>query len=273
MAVQLACGHEVADEHQTHYCAYLRLDELLRLQPTSDALAHPDERYFITIHQVFELWFAQTIFDLRRLIAAMDADNVGLATWLAQRVARITSLFTPTIELLEMMAPGDFFAFRAHLEPASGSESEQFREIEFLAGLRDPAYRRMLEAPLSDAPGGAVVALWTERLQAAWDARSVNDALTDLLARRGVAARDLYVTVAPQPNPHVDVFLLAEALLDFDERFTVWRAAHARSAERAISAETHGTGHTTGVRYLNAAAARPHFFPALWHARAELAEP
>ncbi len=270
MTVRLPCGHEVVDAQQTHYCDYLRLDALAALQPADDELRHPDERLFLTTHQAFELWFRQIIFDLRRAIAALDTDNVTLATSLTQRITRIVGLFAPMLHALETMTPADFFAFRAALAPASGSESQQFREIELLAGLRDPAYLRYLQAPLGEGADGNPVNQWTERARAAWEARSLEAALTDLLARRGVSAPDLYV-VAPAPNPHADLFLLAEALLDFDEAFATWRYAHARMAERVIGHDTTGTGHTTGVRYLDHAANRPHFFHALWQARNMLA--
>ncbi|HBY95675.1 MAG: tryptophan 2,3-dioxygenase family protein [Ardenticatenaceae bacterium] len=271
MPVKLACGHEVVDEHQTHYCRYLRLKELLQLQPRTDELRHPDEHLFVSTHQTFEIWFKQVLFDLPRIIAALDADNVGLATWLAKRITRISALFTPMIQVLESMAPSDFFAFRPFLAPASGTESEQFRAIEILAGLRDPAYLRYLQMPLDESPEGNQVYLWTERLHTLWESRSVNDALMDLLERRGTSPADIY-TVAPAPNPNFDLFLLAEALLDFDETFTLWRTAHARMAERALGADIKGTGHTSGVRYLDYAATRPHFFPALWKARTVLWE-
>lgn len=271
MPVKLPCGHEVVTADQTHYCEYLRLNELLRLQPSSDELHHPDEHLFVCTHQTFEIWFKQLLFDLPRIIAALDADNVGLATWLSKRIARIAALFTPMIQVLESMAPSDFFAFRAHLAPASGTESEQFRAIEILAGLRDPAYLRYLQMPLAEDPEGNQTFMWTERLRRLWESRSVNDALMDLLERRGVTAADIY-TVAPTPNPNSDLFLLAEALLDFDEIMTLWRTAHARMAERALGADIKGTGHTSGVRYLDYAATRPHFFPQLWKARTVLWE-
>jgi tryptophan 2,3-dioxygenase len=271
MGITLPCGHEVVTADQVHYCNYLRLAELLRLQPTADQTHHPDEHLFVSTHQAFEIWFKEVLFEVPRIITALDASDIGLAIWLVRRITHIVTLFTPMVQILETMAPGDFFAFRAHLAPGSGTESQQFREIEILAGLRDPAYRRYLETPIEADPAGNQTLLWTARLQALWENRSLNDALMDLLQRRGVTAVDIY-TVAPTPNPHADLFLLAEALLDFDETFGLWRTAHARMAERAIGTDVQGTGHTSGVRYLDHAAGRPHFFPALWQARTTLWE-
>lgn len=269
MPVRLACGHKVAEEGQTHYCDYLRLTDLLGVAPAE--VQHPDEHLFISVHQSFEIWFRQLLVDLPRLIAALNDDDVGLATWLAQRITTIARLFPPTIQVLERMLPSDFFAFRAHLAPASGTESLQFHAVELLSGLRHEPYRKHLEQPVEQRPEGNRTLLWTERLLELWDAPSVNSALVELLARRGIVAADIY-TVAPERNQHADLLLLAEALLDYDEAMRLWRTAHARTAERAIGPDLPGTSHTSGVRYLDYAANRPYFFPALWEARTTLWE-
>lgn len=268
---KLSCGHIVNDPNQTHYCDYLHLADLLRLQPTRAEVRHPDEHLFVVTHQAFELWFAQLRFDLPRLIEALQGDDVALATWLAQRCAAVTRLFAPMMQVLETMTPTDFFAFRAHLSPASGTESQQWHEIEILAGLRDEAFRRGLAADLSPhLDRGSQVYLWTEELEALWAQPSVASAMNDLLAHRGVAAADIY-QIAPQQNPHGDLMLLSEALMDFDEAFRLWRFSHARTAERSIGPSNEGTAHTSGVRYLDYVAFhRPHFFPALWEARSTL---
>lgn len=267
----LPCGHRVNHPEQTHYCSYLQLDELLRLQPTPEQVRHPDEHLFVVTHQSFELWFAQLRWDLPRVIDALDRDDVGFATWLVNRCTAITRMFAPMMRALESMTPTDFYAFRAHLSPASGTESSQWHEIELLAGSREPAFRRYLEMELSeDHASGPQAQLWTERLSTLWDGPSVASACDALLARRGVAPADVY-QLAPSDNPHGDLVLLAEALLDFDEEVKIWRFVHARTAERTVGPDTEGTGHTTGVRYLDRmATGRAMFFPTLWEARAEL---
>lgn len=269
MTYTLPCGHAVAHEDQIHYCSYMRLHDLLRLQPTGTTLRHPDEHLFVGIHQVFELLFGQILYEMTRIIDALDGDNLGLAILLVHRITRIAALFAPISHVLETMTFSDFFAFRADLAPASGSESEQFREIELIAGLRDKQWRRLLETPISESPDGNQTYMWTERLQHLWDSRTINDAFSDLLARRAVPVPTLYV-VAPAVNAHPDLFLLAEALLDFDETFSEWRYTHARMAERTIGAGTQGTGNTSGVKYLDHVATRQiHLFPVLWQARSE----
>jgi tryptophan 2,3-dioxygenase len=270
---KLSCGHVVADAEQTHYCSYLRLEELLSLQPGRDEVRHPDEHLFVVTHQSFELWFAQLRFDLRRIIEALHNDDVSLATWLVRRCVAVLKLFSPMMRMLETMSPSDFFAFRDYLEPASGTESSQWHEVELMAGLRDETFRRFLEAePLDESGHGMPSKLWTDRLDELWDEPSVASELSGLLERRGVEAADLY-RVSPEKNPHGDLFLLAEALLEFDEEFRIWRFAHARTAQRAIGPDIKGTGHTSGVSYLDRVAThRADFFPELWKARQTLWE-
>jgi tryptophan 2,3-dioxygenase len=270
---KLSCGHVVGDPDQAHYCDYLRLGQLLSLQPDRDQLRHPDEHLFIVTHQSFELWFAQLRFDMRRIIEALQNDDVSLATWLVRRCVDILKLFSPMMRVLETMASGDFFAFREHLEPASGTESSQWHEVELMAGLRDETFRRFLETePDEDPSRGIPSMLWTDSLQELWEQPSIASALSELFKRRGVEAAGVY-KVAPGENPHGDLFLLAEALLDFDEEFRIWRFAHARTAQRAIGPDTKGTGHTSGVSYLDRVAThRADFFPELWKARQKLWE-
>ncbi len=269
----LPCGHAVRDPDQVHYCRYLHLDELLRLRPEEDQLRHPDEHLFVVTHQSFELWFSQLRFDLRRIIEALQRDDTGLATWLAQRCTAIARLLSPMMRVLETMTPSDFYAFRAHLSPASGTESWQWHEVELLVGAREERFRKYLESELSDVAGSGTQAyLWTERLEALWEAPSVASACLELFERRGIRPAEAY-RVAPSDNPHADLLLLSEALMDFDEEIKVWRFIHARTAERTIGVDNLGTGHTSGVRYLDMAALhRELYFPFLWEARRVLWE-
>lgn len=268
--IELACGHRVSEGHEaTHYCKILGLDTLLRLQPYGQQSCHPDHHLFILVHQAMELWLRQLVVDLRGLIEALDEDDVGRSIWLAQRLSRVTSLLTPATTLMESIPPSDFLVFRDHYGSTSGGDSIQFREIEILAGVRDPAYRRFLEATVGSDASGMLVR-WTNHLRECWEGRTVDQAFNDLLGRRSLAIADLYTT-APARNHHFALFTLAEALLDFDEHFVCWRMAHARVAERAIGPLAKGTGYTVGVRYLDATVNR-RFFPGLWASRTTLLE-
>jgi tryptophan 2,3-dioxygenase len=266
----LPCGHEVSDANQVHYCSYLRIPELTGLQPQEDQLKHHDELLFIITHQAFELWFKLILHELAAATELLAADNAGYATWLMQRVNQIVRLLIEQIHITETMAPQDFFAFRAALSPASGTESLQYREIEIRSGLRDTArYRPALEAapgpPGSESPQTRVL---TASLAAAWDQPSLHDAFMDMLRRRGVQVVQIYAPL--DRSRHHDLFLLAETLLEYDELFNLWRTHHRAMVERALSGATKGTGHTTGVRYLDRTLTYPHFFPELWDARATL---
>jgi tryptophan 2,3-dioxygenase len=244
--------------------------ELTDLQPPDAQLKHHDELLFIITHQAFELWFKQILHELAAATRLLDADNVGYATWLMRRVTQIVRLLIEQIHIVETMAPQDFFAFRAALSPASGTESLQYREIEIRSGLRDTArYRPALEVapgpPGSEAPQTRVL---TAELAAAWEQPSLHDAFMGLLERRNVTVEQVYAPL--DRSRHHDLFLLAETLLEYDELFNLWRTHHRAMVERALSVETKGTGHTTGVRYLDRTLSYPHFFPELWDARATL---
>jgi tryptophan 2,3-dioxygenase len=266
----LPCGHEVSDPQQVHYCSYLRVPELLALQPPDDTLKHHDELLFIITHQAFELWFKLILHELKSVIELLEQDNAGYATWRMRRVNQIVRLLIEQIHMTETMAPRDFFAFRAALSPASGTESLQYREIEIRSGLRDTArYRPALDIPPgpagSEAPQTRIL---TKQLAEAWAQPSLHDAFMGLLQRRSLDVAAIYAPL-DRSRQH-ELFLLAETLLEYDELFNLWRVHHRAMVERALSGATKGTGHTTGVRYLDRTLTYPHFFPELWEVRATL---
>ncbi|HTC81252.1 MAG TPA: tryptophan 2,3-dioxygenase family protein, partial [Acidimicrobiia bacterium] len=123
-----------------YYWSYLHLDQLLSAQvPLSDPPAH-DEVLFIVVHQAFELWFKQILFELDAVLAVMGQDvvaekDMGEVVAHLMRITRIQRLLTDQIEVLETMTPLDFLEFRDVLIPASGFQSVQFRLIENKLGL------------------------------------------------------------------------------------------------------------------------------------------
>ncbi|MDQ3879419.1 MAG: tryptophan 2,3-dioxygenase family protein, partial [Actinomycetota bacterium] len=122
------------------YGGYLKIPELLQLQQLlSDPAAH-DELLFIVVHQVFELWFKELLWELEATRDALDADLVARARHYLARVHSIERALVQQVEVLESMSPQDFLQFRTHLAPASGFQSVQFREIEFISGLQDARY-------------------------------------------------------------------------------------------------------------------------------------
>lgn len=237
----------------THYADYLRLDDLLATQqPLSD---HPDELHFIVVHQVHELWFKLALHHLERARQSIQADSLVEAVRLIEQVTAIMDMLVGAVEHLQTLPPASFQRFRSLLAPGSGLQSYQFRELEFLAGRRDEEHIAWVRRVLShDAH--------LKRVERRLEQPSLADALDDLLHRRGVAdLAALYADPAAAP----DLYLLCEALSEFDQRVTRWRFSHIQLVERTIGAGAVGTGGTTHDYLTATLAAR--LFPALWAAR------
>src|SRR5882672_10387070 len=126
------------------YGTYLKVPELLHLQ--QGLSQEHDELVFIVAHQVYELWFKVVLFELEAVRQRIDAGDIFFARHYLQRVHVIERVLVEQIEVLETMSPQDFLAFRSQLAPASGFQSVQFREIEFLSGLKEPKYLARIEA-------------------------------------------------------------------------------------------------------------------------------
>jgi tryptophan 2,3-dioxygenase len=136
------------------YANYLNLDRILTAQELESAKrgrpAH-DEMLFIVIHQTYELWFKQVLFELdliQRIFSGevVDDADLGRAVHAAERIVKIEQLLVGQIDVLETMTPMDFLEFRDLLIPASGFQSEQFRLLETRLGLR-----REARLPFNDA--------------------------------------------------------------------------------------------------------------------------
>lgn len=262
------------------YDSYLRLPELLNLQiPQSDPPAH-DELQFIVVHQSYELWFRLLLYEVRAIIGHLQAERVRQAVWLFRRLIEIERVMIQQIQVLETMSPAQFLEFRDLLQPASGLQSLQFRELEFLSGLRDERFFELFEI---DTPA-------KKRLRAAHDGPNLWSAFCDLLRSRGFVVDNVNDDTDQQTNAveqiytdpqHLDLHQLCEAMIEYDEQFRVWRARHALMAERMVGAKP-GTGdvHTgkllgqasfqaPGVRYLQGRVSL-RFFPILWEVRTQL---
>jgi tryptophan 2,3-dioxygenase len=235
------------------YGSYLKVPELLRLQQGMSQ--EHDELLFIVAHQVYELWFKVVLFELEAARDRIDAADIFFARHFLQRVHVIERLLIEQIEVLETMSPQDFLAFRSELAPASGFQSVQFREIEFLSGLKEPKYLARLEATPEEL----------DRLRKRLAEPSLDDAFRALLERRGSPS---LLDVFRDRQHHGDLFDLCEALLDHDEAFAHWRARHVLMVERQIGGKT-GTGGSTGAQYLRTTLDK-RFYPELWEVRSQL---
>jgi tryptophan 2,3-dioxygenase len=256
------------------YGSYLRLDELLSQQVPQVSPPVHDELLFIIVHQTYELWFRQL---LHELTAVRDAMLAGLTrgpgeqrpTWLARhlltRVHVIERLLISQIDVLETMTPQDFLDFRAALAPASGFQSVQFRELEFLSGAKEPEFVARFRA-LTEAE--------RLRLAARLAEPSLWDAYLDLLASRGLAVGtdadvlESLILVARNRAQYDDLWELAEDLLTHDELAGLWRARHVQMVERQIGTKS-GTGGSTGAPYLHSRVPL-RYFPLLWELRDSL---
>jgi tryptophan 2,3-dioxygenase len=247
------------------YGSYLQLAKLLDAQRLeSDPPAH-DELLFITIHQVYELWFQQLLHEAEAARDAMAAARVWQAQHLLARMHVIERVLVLQIEVLETMTPQDFLQFRHQLAPASGFQSVQFRELEFLSGAKDASFVRRFRG---------LTARETSRLQRRLDEPTLWDAFLRHLRSRGLPAdNDEEVmaslrTAAHDRTSYGDVWQLAEALLQHDELAAAWRARHVMMVERMIGTKT-GTGGSSGAEYLRSRLDL-RYYPLLWELRSML---
>src|SRR5881296_2476021 len=226
------------------YGTYLKVPELLSLQ--QGLSQEHDELLFIVAHQVYELWFKVILFELEAARDRIAADDVFFARHHLRRVNVIERLLVEQIDVLETMSPQDFLAFRSKLAPASGFQSVQFREIEFLSGLKDPGFVQRLRAATDEERA---------RLQRRLDEPTLWDGLLATLAARGLPAgnedevRSSLVAVARDRSSYGDLWDVTEGLLSHDELSAQWRALHATVVERQIGYKQ-GTGGSTGATYL-----------------------
>ncbi|HZV77417.1 MAG TPA: tryptophan 2,3-dioxygenase family protein [Candidatus Babeliales bacterium] len=248
------------------YGSYLKVDQLLELQQPLSRPRHHDEMLFIVIHQVYELWFKQVLHEIDATMAAIDNDDLLRVAKHFRRIHAIQRLLEQQVDILETMTPQEFNQFRDNLNPASGFQSVQFRELEFACGLRRTDVLQWIELDESQRA----------RLQRRSDEPSLYDRVKALLRRRGFAVDDsaalveTYRQIYANAQAHYDLYLLLEDLIEFDERFLLWRGRHVRMVERMIG-QKQGTGGSPGARYLESTLAH-RFFPELWEVRTYLGE-
>lgn len=259
------------------YGGYLQLNKILHAQKLESDPPEHDELLFVIVHQVFELWFKQMLHELEALRGRLDAGEIHLAMRSFERLNELLKIFDAQLGVLETMSPSEFAKFRELLRPASGFQSWQFREVEYICGSRDEKYLKMFD----DQPE------IRKRLEARLEEVTVWDSFCLLLDRLGMecgdpeAQRTSIVTIYSDNN-YTEMRTLCERMIEFDERFALWRQHHVRMAERMIGSKP-GTGQklveyafgsrapmgTMGVEYLQSTLGK-RFFPVLWEARTEM---
>lgn len=117
------------------YERYLRTEELLSLQKPENELTHHDELQFQVVHQVFELWWKETAYELRTIRTLLQAYNLPPALRLLQRVIQIQHLMMSNLRMLETMSPWDFHGFRKVLADGAGTDSPGFHALMAISPL------------------------------------------------------------------------------------------------------------------------------------------
>lgn len=246
------------------YNKYLKVRELISLQETLSEPTSHDELLFIVIHQTYELWFKQILHELDGTVGWLEAGRAFRVNHSLKGVVAIEKVLVQQIHLLETMAQIGFLEFRDKLNPASGFQSMQFRELEFLSGQKD---ERILNTFKNDE-------FAYERLRRRFDEPSIADAFWALLEREGFSAASYdervaaIVQILSKPESYPDLFVMQDLLIEHDAQFSLWRYNHVLMVERMLGMKP-GTGGSEGVGYLMTTITKK-FFPELWEARTHL---
>lgn len=246
------------------YADYLKLDQLLTAQQPLSGLH--DEMLFIVIHQTKELWMKEMLHELDLAIRLIGEDRFAEAYKSMARVSRIQAVMTLSWDVLSTLTPVDYLKFRNVLGTSSGFQSEQFREIEFRLGLKNPAF---LEQHVEGSAG-------RKRLEAALREPSLREAATDALVRADFDVGDrstealaaAWLQVYRDAERWFELYELAEKLVDIDDALAAWRHKHVLTVERIIG-NKRGTGGSAGAPYLRSTLDK-RAFPELWSLRTEL---
>jgi tryptophan 2,3-dioxygenase len=256
------------------YSSYLKLDQLLNLQQPRSQPPEHDEMLFIIVHQAYELWFKLQLHEFEKIRQDFTDKHLYGAIATLKRTRTIMKTMVEQVDIVETLTPMSFGSFRDRLENASGFQSIQFRELEFLLGYKRPAMLRYVKPET----------LEYECLLRRLHERSVVDCFYDFLEQHGVTIpselRTRDITLPTVPNDTVeagllklyksepDLEILFELMTDFDEGFQEWRYRHIKLVERTIGSKR-GTGGSLGVEFLKKSLFLP-VFPDLWAIRHKL---
>jgi tryptophan 2,3-dioxygenase len=212
------------------YERYLRTDELLALQKVPDELTRRDELLFMTVHQSSELWLKLATFEVETAAGLLRDGEVAGALRLLRRAHDCMKNTLGALDMLEHMSPWEYTAF---IRPLLGHGS----------GFDSPGFREVRRvSPL------------------------LGEAFHRLRRDADLPLIDLYV----HGREHEELYLLAEALVEWDERVTLWRVRHFKVVERIIGAGAIGT-QGTPVELLGRLI-HNRMYPELWDVRNELTE-
>lgn len=271
-------GEKIAWDTGLSYARHLQTEQLLAAQvPVSDK---PDELLFIVMHQTMELWMKQVIHEARIVIESLREDDFAKAGKTLDRIATIQRHMIHSWEVLATLTAHDFLTFRGYLRRASGFQSYQYREIEFMLGNK--------RADMMVVHEGDPQAM--ARLTAALHAPSLYDEVLRMLARHGhpvpreclerdltgphvpsPAIEDIWLAIYTEPETHWPLYEIGEKITALEYYFQEWRFKHMKTVARVIGHKG-GTGGSAGVNYL-VKALDLSFFPELWSMRTRMVAP
>jgi tryptophan 2,3-dioxygenase len=263
------------------YNSYLKVPDLKQLQICQSNPAHHDEPLFIVIHQTYELWFKLILHEIDEAMKLLSENRVRRATHFLRRTVAIMKVLVNQIHILETMSPQDFLGFRNNLNPASGFQSTQFREIEMACGLKDI---KLLDHFKDDE-------IAYPELMKRYQGHTLQDAFYKVLSNQGFDLPGPYDVDENDPKSldrenvrinslrklynhseeYAELTDLAEVLIDIDEQIALWRGNHAMVVERVIGFKR-GTGGSEGVGYLRSTLTK-RCFSDLWKVRTVLDVP
>ena len=256
--------HEYGKNPKLSYNKYLKVEQITDLQETLSEPTSHDELLFIIIHQTYELWFKQILHEIDATINWLNEGRVFRVNHSLRVVLEIEKILVNQIHILETMAPIGFLEFRDKLNPASGFQSMQFRELEFVSGAKDAHILQFFE--FDEFAHG--------RLQKRFDAPSLADTFWNLLGRNGFDVADedkrvaSIVKILTHPEKYAELYLLQDLLIEHDKSISLWRYHHVLMVERMLGAKR-GTGGSEGAGYLRTTLSKK-FFPEIAEARTHL---
>lgn len=255
------------------YSNYLKLDQLLAAQVPLSAGPEHDELLFIVIHQTYELWFKLLLHETEKVMADLRGNDLFGAISTFKRMRTVMKTLVGQLDILETMTPLEFQSFRQRLEQASGFQSDQFRQLEFVLGKR--SVDALDRFPAGSRARAALVirlrepSLWTSFL--AYLEREGYPVPADVLGADPTAPivpnqalQDVLVRVYKTDPKNSE---MCERFVDLDEGVQEWRYRHVKMVERTIGTRT-GTGGSSGAAYLRSTIAPT--FPDLWAIRSQL---
>jgi tryptophan 2,3-dioxygenase len=271
-------GETIQWDRGLTYARHLQIEQLLSAQsPVSDK---PDEMLFIIMHQTMELWLTLVLHEVRLASTFLQNDQLQRAGKALDRIATIQRHMTHSWEVLATLTPHDYLTFRGYLRRASGFQSYQYRQLEFLLGNKRESLL-VFHTEDEQAISGLREALRTP---------SLYDETLRLLGRRGFAIpawhlerdwtlpyepseaiEDAWIEIYSDVDAHWDLYQLAEKITGLEYYFQEWRFKHMKTVARVIGQKV-GTAGSSGVNYL-VKALNMSFFPELWSMRTRMTTP